>query len=176
MSIEQFVELIKGSKTNSCLYHLTDQANRSSIDKHGILSTTERDIQNIKPCYRGGNEDSHHADNIKGIESYVCLSFTDNHPLCYLAKSDGRLPNPVYLEICPEILLGDGVMFADGVANAKETELTPIKDAIHLIDIDVIYKWPPRCMRTGNERVQVAKKCEILIPKLVPIEMIMEEV
>ena len=175
MTVQELVEYIKQSEQNKCFYHFTDEVNLPSIMKHGILSTTERNSQNIEPCFRGGNAGSHRADKIKKIEKYVCLSFTIDHSLCFKVKQQGRLSKPIKLKISPEILLFGGVMFADGVANARNTKITPIADAIDLIDTEVIYEgtdWDDSEIKT---RLNLAKKCEILVPNFVPVEMIMSE-
>lgn len=170
MTIEELVETIKKSKQHSCLYHFTDASNRPSIKKHGILSSEERQNKNIKPDFCGGNERSQDADISKGITNYVSLSFTKDHPLCYLAKCAGRLPNPIYLKICLEVLLIDGVMFANGVANANATYLMPMKKALEKneIDLDVIYKETDWKDPVINNRLQTARKTEILVPNCVP--------
>ena len=49
MTIQEFINYIKGSTFNNCLWHFTDEANLPSIYEHGILSTTERKIRNITP-------------------------------------------------------------------------------------------------------------------------------
>lgn len=128
--INELVDCIKNSNQHKCLYHFTDAANLDSIQTHGLLSTKQRRIKGIKPPYRGGNFISHRADRKKGIEDYVFLSFTNEHPLHYLAKDDGRLPNPVWLKICPKILLMNDVKYADSVANGNDAMLIPIADAI----------------------------------------------
>lgn len=172
MNLQQYVEYIKKNSRYSYLYHFTDEANLSSIKEHGILSTEKRDEQGVTPKFRGGNNTSYHADKKNDIEKYVCLSFTSDHPLCYLARIDGRLPSAVCLAINPDILLKTGVHFANGVANADETELTLIADAIDLIDIEVIYKWTDWNDSEIHARLQFAKKCEILVPDCIPVSMI----
>lgn len=172
MTLEQFIKYIQESEFNEYFYHFTDEANLPSICEHGILSTEQRRCKGITPCHRGGNEDSHYADNRNDIEQYVCLSFTANHPLGYCAIRDGRLPNLLYLKIDPQILLSEGVMFANGVANANDTELMPISESIGLIDKRLFYEKPLRHLKSSNLKIQKAKKCEILVPDIVPIEMI----
>ena len=176
MTLDQFIQYISKSKYNNYLYHFTDESNLPSIYEHGILSTKQRQLREIIPCCRGGNEGSYYADNHNDIEGYVCLSFTDNHPLGYIAKQNERLPKLLYLKIDPQILLTEGVMFANGVANANETELRPISDAIDLIDKELIYEKPPKCLRSGKSEVQSAKKCEILVPNIVRVTMILGKV
>ena len=176
MDTEEFVQFIKQSKQHQCLYHFTDEANLDSINVHGILSTDERKSKgiDIDPNLCGGDEASHKNDSEKKITDFVCLSFTDDHPLCFLATEAGRLPNPVYLKICPEILLSDGVMFADGVANATRTTIMTIGDAIEeeKIDRKIIYEYNDWKVKEIKDRLWFAKKTEILVPKCVPQNMI----
>jgi len=174
MTLEEFVRYIKQSNYNNCLYHFTDADNLESIGKHGILSTEQRENQGIKPCHRGGNKVSHDADKKKGIENFVCLSFTNEHPLAHVAETEGRITNPLNLKINPEILLANDVRFADGVANASATILTPFKEAIssNLIDTGVIYEFTDWRNSEIRERLDKARKYEILVPSIVPVNMI----
>ena len=170
MTVEQFIQFIKQSTQHQCLYHFTDEANQDSIKKHGILSTDERTSQNIEPSRRGGNSVSFDADAKNGINPFVCLSFTRNHPV----HSWGNLLKPLCLEICPEILLCDGVIFTDGVANSNDVPRMPIAEAIEKekIDYKVIYEYTDWSVKEINDRLQLARKTEILVPKCVPLEMI----
>ena len=170
MDTEEFVQFIKHNKWNSCLYHVTDKTSLDSINVHGILSTNERDITGLTPEFRGGNPGSHKADEKNGINPFVCLSFTRNHPV----RSWGNLPNPVCLEICPEILLCDGVIFTDGVANSNDVPRMPIAEAIEKEKIDrkIIYEYNDWKVKEINKRLQHAKITEILVPECVPPEMI----
>ena len=171
-AINELVNRIKNSHLHKCFYHFTDAANLGSILTHGLLSTEQRRIMEIEPSYRGGNSISHRADRKKGLEDYVFLSFTNKHPLHYKAKNDGRLPNLVWLKICPEILLMNDVKYADNVANGNDATLTPIADAIGKIDEEVIYQRTDWNVSAIKDRLFRAKKCEILIPRCVPLEMI----
>ena len=176
MDTKGFVQLIKQTELQPpYFYHFTDEANLDSIKSHGILSTDERKSKGIEPKFRGGNVVSFDADDKNEITDFVSLCFTESHPLCFLAHKDDRLPNPRYLKICPEILLSDGVMFADGVANKNETIRTPILEAIKegKIDYEVIYE----CTDPDDvENYNRAKKTEILVPKCVPQNMIIWDI
>ena len=170
MDTEEFVQFIKQNKRYSCLYHLTDEDNLDSINVHGILSTNERTRQSIKPSCRGGNPVSHEADEKNDVDPFVCLSFTDKHPV----GSWGNLLKPVYLKICPEILLCDGVLFADDVANSNNVTRTPIAKAIEeeKIDCEIIYEYTDGEDEGIKKRFRDAMRTEILVPKCVPLGMI----
>ena len=171
MDTKEFVQLINQNDLQPpYFYHVTDETSLSSIKSHGILSTNERKSKGIYPKFRGGNDISRYADGKNKITGFVSLSFTRNHAV----RSWGTLPNPVCLRIYPEILLSDGVMFADGVANKNDTIRTPILEAIKegKIDYEVIYE----CTDPDDvENYERAKKTEILVPKCVPPEMINRE-
>ena len=174
MDTEEFVQFIKQNKWNSCLYHVTDESSRDSIKSHGILSTDERTRQNIEPSCRGGNPDSHKADEKNDVDSFVCLSFTRNHPV----HSWGNLLKPLCLEICPEILLCDGVIFTDGVANSNDVPRMPIAEAIEKekINCKIIYEYNDWKDEEIQEKLQLAEKTEILVPKCVPQNMIIWDI
>ena len=82
------------------LYHFTDKSNiQSIIDNGGIYSWHTCNTKGIHVSRPGGSYDSHNIDSYLGLDNYVRLSFTRNHPMMYVAKNDGRISNPVILEI-----------------------------------------------------------------------------
>ncbi|MBL3554052.1 DarT ssDNA thymidine ADP-ribosyltransferase family protein [Rhodovulum sulfidophilum] len=133
MTVEELISLIKKSGQHDCVYHFTDESNFEKIDELGLVSKQRMRNENWWPNATGGNQWSHDQDRVRGIDPYVSLCFTSNHPMQYLAHNDGRLPNPRYLVIDPEVLRIPGVMVAFGVANANETEILPLADALHWI-------------------------------------------
>lgn len=96
------------------LYHFTDRENLESIITNGGLYSwsdcEEKGIQIKRP---GGSPLSRQLDIIKDIQSYVRLSFTREHPMMYVAMNDGRISNPVILEIDPAIIAQTTTLFAD---------------------------------------------------------------
>ena len=82
------------------LYHFTDRANiQSIIDNGGLYSWKACDNKGISVKRPGGSATSRSLDQYRGLENYVRLSFTRNHPMMYVAQNDGRISNPVILEI-----------------------------------------------------------------------------
>lgn len=172
MTIEQLIEHIKNSQQHKYLYHFTDESNLSSIDRLGLASKSIMRAEGWWPQTTGGNQLSHDLDDHYGISPYVSLCCTRNHPMKYLANQDGRLPNPRYLAIKPDILRLPGVRVAFGVANASDTQILDLNAAIAQIDIEVLYSrtdWSDGAVQT---RLKAAEKMEVLIPDRVPRDMI----
>ncbi len=81
-------------------WHFTDKSNLESIIKNrGILSLRRITDNNIAVSIYGGNQWSHDADRHKGLDSYVHLAFIDDHPMLYVAKQEGRIQEPIWLQI-----------------------------------------------------------------------------
>ena len=172
MTVEEFKKiLVVGHKYRS-LYHFTDRANLSSIAKYGILSKQYATENKIEIAVLGGNEWSREADALKGLEDYVNLCFTSNHPMCYLAREDDRIPNPHYLSINPDVLKTEGVKITLDVANKAGIELLDVEDGLERLDREVLYTRTDWADADIQERLQNAEKYEILVPKIVPIELI----
>lgn len=167
MSIDEFIDLIKKSSQHTCLYHFTDESNFDQIKKHGLLSKERMRAQGWWPKNTGGNALSHQQDKVRGISSYVSLCLTCNHPMKYLAHRDGRLPNPRYLKICPDILRCSGVKIAFGVANANDTEIVLLPAALDHLDIEVIYMRTDWLDPDVNARLRRAEKMEVLVPNVI---------
>lgn len=99
---------------------------------------------------------------------------TRDPPLLHLAQKAGRLPDPRYLAITPDVLQRDGVRIALGVANANEVAILPLGEALALGkgDAEVLYKrtdWTDAAVR---HRRQAVRKWEILVPECVPRDRI----
>lgn len=96
------------------LYHFTDRSNiQSIIDNGGLYSWWSCEAKSIKINRPGGSSQSRSLDSYKGLGNYVRLSFTRNHPMMYVAQSDGRINNPVILEIDLSIVNLSTTKFSD---------------------------------------------------------------
>lgn len=172
MTIDDFVILIKNSRRQKgSLFHFTDAANLIYIRKRGLISAKlQKEIGEVafKP---GGDIASRRGDALTGLDRYVSLCFTNNHPMAYCCRKDGRHPNQKYLTIKPEVLFLSGVKVTLRLANSNDATRYTVTEAIAKIDIDALYgDW-------GNgenflSRLSVVEKYEILVPDAVPIEYI----
>ena len=172
MSIDEFKKILASGHIYRSLYHFTDSSNLPSIAEHGILSKQQAIENGITIAVSGGNEWSHDADIHKGLEDYVNLCFTMSHPMCHIAHLEGRIPNPQYLPINPDVLKIDGVKITLGVANRAETVLLNVEDGLGQIDMEVLYTRTEWIDPDIQVRLRNAEKCEILVPKAVPKELI----
>jgi hypothetical protein len=102
------------------LYHFTDRSNIAMIKKMGGLYSwdyMERKGFNIpKP---GGDQLSRMLDQRYGLHNFVRTSFCSNHPMMYVAKNQGRIDNPIVLEIDPAIVTLKTTLFSN--MNATKT-------------------------------------------------------
>ena len=67
----------------------------------------------------GGSSTSRNLDTIYGLQDYVRLSFTKNHPMMFVAQKDGRIISPIVLEIDIEAVYWKETVFSD--MNATKT-------------------------------------------------------
>lgn len=157
------------------LYHFTDQRNLASIrDMGGLYSTAKLRRKGITAFHPGGNEISLDADHRFGMDKYVHLSFNTNHPLEYLARTDGRIQRTAWLYVKADILEVDGVLFCPGVSNRSGMEPIPISDAASLIDFEVLYTRTDWNDPAIYARRQAAERCEILVPNKIPFQFFSE--
>ncbi len=173
MTIEEFIALIKKSGQHDCLYHFTDESNFELIDQRGLVSKARMREEGWWPPTTGGNQWSHDQDTARGIDPYVSLCFTSNHPMKYLAHKEERLPNPRYLVISPDVLRVPGVQIAFGVANANTTNILPLPDALDHLDLEVIYTRTNWSDPAIQKRLRAAEKMEVLVPHGVARDLIL---
>ncbi len=171
LNIEQLVGLIKASGKHNYIYHFTDADNLKSIKAHGLLSKEQQPHKLVFPSFTGGDQASRISDRFRGIYNDVSLCLTQNHPMAYRCRMDGRHPNQVYLGISPDVLKFPGVRMALGLANAHDTQILPIEQAIPLVDTQLLYTWVQDAPNFFT-RMSALEKIEILVPNCVPREMI----
>lgn len=89
----------------SRFYHFTDLSNVRSIVEHGgLISWGECKNKGIQiPCPSSSSL-SRNIDLTYGLQYYVRISICKHHPMMYYALSEGRIYNPVILEIDTDVL------------------------------------------------------------------------
>lgn len=152
-------------------YHFTDTRNLPSIRAHGILSMSELRRRGLAVA-PGGNEWSLDADQRNGMDRYVHLCFFRDHPMEYLATREGRIIESRYLKIDPVVLKNPGVLISDRVANRADAVPRPAAEMVGKLDLEVIYTRTDWKDRRIQERLKVARLCEILIPEFVEVTSI----
>ncbi len=172
MTVDDFKKILAKGHLYRSLYHFTAHANLISIGKHGLVSKAEASKRKISIPVYGGNEWSRDADSLKGLEDYVNLCFTQSHPMCHLASVEGRITNPIYLPIDPDVLKVNGVKITLGVANKAGVELLDVEKGLGQLDTEVLYTRTDWNDSEIQERLRRAEKCEILVPKSVPLDLI----
>lgn len=160
-------------KTISALFHFTDRRNVSIIrDSGGLYPYAELIRRGVKVPAPGGNEWSHDADGMRGLDEYVHLCFRPHHPMEHIARAEGRIQDSIFLSVHPEVLKWDGVLFTPDVSNKRGVQQYRMADAANMIDYEVLYTrtdWKDPAIRA---RLAQAEKCEILVPCFIPLDLI----
>lgn len=151
------------------LFHFTDTRNLPQIRQAGGLYSTAKLREMGIEFKSGGNQWSLDADRMFGMDQYVHLCFSGNHPMEHIAKMDGRIEKSVFLLVDAAILKVDGVRYCPGVSNTSGIEICTIQEAADRIDYDVLYTWMPWNDPAVQTRRQAAEKCEVLVPDHVPM-------
>ena len=154
------------------LYHFTDRDNLESIIKNGgLYSWMDCERKGIKIAKPGGGSLSRQLDSSRNLEDYVRVSFTTQHPMMYVAMKDGRISNPVILEIDPEIIYWKDTLYSN--MNATIHRVKPnigktISDfkQIHFQSVKV------RKHFDLPEEEQPYFQAEVLVKNFIPLEYI----
>lgn len=155
------------------LYHFTDRRNLASIrDVGGICPIETLKARGVQIPAAGGNEWSQSADTMKGMDRYAHLCFRATHPMQFLARQDGRIGDSIFLQVHPEVLEWDGVQFTPDVSNKSGVSSYPIQQAKDMIDYEVLYTRTDWRDAAIKQRLLQAEKCEILVPRCIPLELI----
>lgn len=150
------------------LYHFTDRENLESIIKNGGLYSwgdcEDRGINIPKP---GGGLLSRDLDRRDNLQHFVRISFTSEHPMMYVAMQDGRLPNPVILEIDPEVIYWQKSKYANMNATRTGANIGCTIDDFKKIHFNSV-KARKHFDLADNE--QPYFQAEILVKNFIPLE------
>jgi len=137
------------------IWHFTDRSNLESIQKHGLLSLALLDRKGIDVSCYGADELSHSLDRRKGIDRYVHLAITQNHPMQYIKTRNGDIPNPIWLEIDVSVLFENESLCCDGIANATSAKCYDIEKLDEVINLrELLY---------GRDYPNPVKKAQLLV-------------
>jgi hypothetical protein len=159
------------SKSGRVFFHFTDTRNLPSIREHGLLSMYELRQRRIIMA-PGGNDWSIEADRRSGMDRYVHLCFFEEHPMDYIAQKEGRIEKTRFLRIDPTVLTMDGVLVSTEVSNKAGALPQPADTMVKALDLEVIYTRTDWKDPKIQARLRSARKCEILVPDHIPIELI----
>lgn len=152
------------------LYHFTDRDNLASIIRHGGLYSwadcADKGIDIPKP---GSDQMSRSLDARDGLEHYVRVSFVTSHPMMFVAMNDGRISNPVILEVDPEVVCRPGTLFADRNATKNGARLVAGADGLRNVHFDAV---KARKHFDLPEEEQMFYQAEVLVKNFIPLEYI----
>ncbi|WP_223649430.1 DUF4433 domain-containing protein [Hymenobacter psoromatis] len=151
-------------------YHFTDRENITSIQQQGglysWLTAERKGIHIPKPGGVGFGRD---LDRRYKLENYVRLCFTKNHPMLFIAKGDGRIQNPVILEISVEVALLKDTRFSNMNATKNGHQQGSEIEDLNRIRFDLVR------LRNHFDIPQDEKhfyQAEVLVLERIPLEYI----
>lgn len=157
------------SKQNiKTLYHFTDKSNIDSIIKSGgLYSWYYLDNNGIHIPAPGGNQLSRNLDKRYELENYVRLSFKKNIPMKYVTQNDGRIKDPVILEIDIDVNFLKTTLFSNKNATSKDSNIGGTLNDFKKIRFDILKNKEWR-----NEEEKSFWQAEVLVKEHVPLENI----
>lgn len=154
-------------------FHFTDRRNLPSIQHLGGLYSLRRlQEKGVDIPVPSGDELSHRRDIEQGLDRYVHLCLKEEHPMEYVARDKGRIQSSIFLQVGLEVLDFSGVMFAPDVSNKSGVELHTMDTARDMIDFEVAYTWMDWSDPEIKQRWDQCRKCEILVPDFISLELI----
>ena len=153
------------------LYHFTDFDNLESIIKNGgLYSWADCEEKGIKIAKPGGSSQSRLLDRRDGLQHYVRLSFAYDHPMKYVAMDDGRISNPVVLEIDLTTALWENSLYADRNATKNGACVGGSLDDLK----EVRFGLFNRMIRyfDMSEEAKMHYQAEVLVKNFIPLKYI----
>jgi hypothetical protein len=155
------------------LYHFTDRRNLPLIrERGGLFPLADLEAAGIEIPAPGSDEGSRLVDRQRDLHRYVHLCFKNNHPMEYVARQEGRIGDTIFLQVHASVLHWDNVLFVPGMANRNDINFYTIEQARAMIDYEVLYSRTNWSDPQVQQRLQAAEKYEILVPRVIPLELI----
>lgn len=169
---EEIIRILRNNGIQ-CFYHFTARENLSSIRQLGGLFSWYSMEQRGKviPCPGGGGL-SRQLDQSRGLEDYVRLSFTRNHPMMYVAWNEGRIANPVVLKINIDVAALKGTKYSNKNATIRRE---PVNIGDSISDLKQIHFQTVRQINHFNleDDEKSFYQAEVLVRSFIPIDFIM---
>lgn len=152
------------------LYHFTDRDNLQSIvDNGGLHSWADCEDKGIKIAKPGGDMTSRDLDCRRNHQRYVRASFTRNHPMMYVAQKDGRITNPVILEISIDVVNLADTLFSDRNAVKNGARIGDAYSDLERVHWNVV-KQPNHFNLDDDEKEFY--QAEVFVKNFIPLSMI----
>ena len=165
----QFFEAVLQNNNINKLYHFTDRANIESIKKNGgLYSWSYCQKNNISIANPGGSSTSRFLDQKKGLENYVRISFVSDHPMLFVAQTEGRIKNPVLLEISIDLIYKKETKYA--IQNAAKNGV--VADSSYNTFKSIKFNVLRRRYFDLSDNERPYYQAEILILEKIPLEFI----
>lgn len=166
---QEYEQVLKDGRITK-LYHFTDRDNLESIIKHGgLYSWKDCEDKGIKIAKPGGSGTSRSLDQRDGLQYYARLSFVPDHPMMYVAMDDGRISNPVVLEIDLEAALWEDTMYADRNMTKNGANVGGTLDDLKAVHFGLF--WGRRYFDMSEE-AKMYYKAEVLVKHFIPLKYI----
>ncbi len=166
---QEYEQVLKEGKITK-LYHFTDRDNLESIIKHGgLYSWKDCEDKGIKIAKPGGSGTSRSLDQRDGLQYYARLSFVPDHPMMFVAMDDGRISNPVVLEIDLEVALWEDSMYADRNMTKNGANVGGTLDDLKAVHFGLF--WGRRYFDMSEE-AKMYYKAEVLVKHFIPLKYI----
>lgn len=166
---QEYEQVLKEGRITK-LYHFTDRDNLESIIKHGgLYSWKDCEDKGIKIAKPGGSGTSRSLDQRDGLQYYARLSFVPDHPMMYVAMDDGRISNPVVLEVDLETALWEDTMYADRNMTKNGANVGGTLDDLKAVHFGLF--WGRRYFDMSEE-AKMYYKAEVLVKHFIPLKYI----
>jgi len=158
------------------LFHFTDKSNLKSIKANGgLFSWYYCDMNRIEIPMPGGSTGSRLNDTTNGKKDFVRVAFNKEHPMLHIALKDGRISEPIWLDIDIEVAYFENTEFSDKNA-AAFSSYKPIigKEVMHLSNIrfDILKKAEKVKHYNLPESEKPFNQAELLVKTWIPIDYI----
>lgn len=155
------------------LYHFTDRDNLEAIiNNGGLYSWKDCEYKGIsipKPGGGGPGSLSWELDARKGLENYVRISFTRNHPMMYVAMNEERISNPVILEIDPSVIYDENSKYSNMNATRNGANIGARIEDFKSIHFNTVKAKNHFDLDTNEQPYYQA---EILVKNFIPLSLI----
>ena len=167
---QEYEQVLKEGRITK-LYHFTDFDNLESIIANGgLYSWADCEEKGIKIPKPGSSDSSRSLDKRDGLHHYVRLSFAHDHPMKFYAMNEGRISNPVVLEIDLETALWKDSLYADCNATKNGACVGGTLDDLKAVRFGLFNRMIRYFDMSDEDKTYY--QAEVLVKNFIPLEYI----
>ena len=156
-----------------CLYHITSRKNWAAIRENGICALSLLEGQGLTPLEFGSDSLDREIRQRKGLDHYVCLSFSLSSPFLHCSQKAGLLKQFIAIRVSLDVLTSPESFVYDTNPLDESARKGSSLDYIKSLRLDIAHSGMAAHFDNQTDRRFVS--AEANIKERIPVEFILNK-